>query len=87
MPLRIKLLISVVAVELLRCLGGWINSCQISDWYAALNKPVGNLPYQTFASALNPRQAVDLQKGSADQVPEALPYRQAHFLPIPIVTG
>ena len=48
MPLWIKLFISIVAVELLGGLGGWITSSQIPDWYAGLNKPVGNPPNWLF---------------------------------------
>lgn len=48
MPLWIKILLSVVAVEALGGLGAAITSDQISGWYASLNKPPGTPPNWLF---------------------------------------
>ncbi|MFT4641731.1 MAG: benzodiazapine receptor [Verrucomicrobiales bacterium] len=44
----IKVLISIVAVEVLGGMGAAVTSSQIPEWYAGLNKPVGTPPNWIF---------------------------------------
>jgi benzodiazapine receptor len=48
MPFWIKLLVSIVAIEVLGGLGAAVTSSQIPEWYAGLNKPPGTPPNWLF---------------------------------------
>jgi tryptophan-rich sensory protein len=48
MPFWTKLLVSIVAIEVLGGLGAAVTSSQIPEWYAGLNKPPGTPPNGIF---------------------------------------
>ncbi|MEM0969733.1 MAG: TspO/MBR family protein, partial [Verrucomicrobiota bacterium] len=49
MPFWLKILVSVIAVEILGGLGAVFTTSSIETWYAELTKPPGNPPNWLFA--------------------------------------
>ena len=48
MPFWCKLLLSIIAIEILGGLGAAVTSSQIAEWYAGLSKPPGTPPNWLF---------------------------------------
>ncbi|HEY1121522.1 MAG TPA: TspO/MBR family protein [Haloferula sp.] len=48
MPLWLKILVSIVAAEILGGLGGFLTASSIGSWYAALERPPGTPPNAVF---------------------------------------
>ena len=48
MPFWIKILVSIIAIEVLGGLGAAITSSQITEWYVVLQKPPGTPPNWVF---------------------------------------
>ena len=48
MPLALKIVVSILALELLGGLGGYLTATSIGTWYATLEKPPGTPPNAVF---------------------------------------
>jgi len=48
MPLWAKIILSIVVVEILGGLGGYLTASSIGSWYAALERPPGTPPNAVF---------------------------------------
>lgn len=48
MPLWLKIVLCIIAAEILGGLGGFLTATSIDTWYADLNKPPGNPPNWLF---------------------------------------
>ena len=48
MPLWLKIVLSIIAAEILGGLGGFITASSIGSWYSALERPPGTPPNAVF---------------------------------------